>query len=82
MNIFLNPRATPTSGTPAPLNAEAPSTRPTVNRPALTISEALSSEADAVEAVPADALRRDDDLGRLFSAAFNLPPPPMPSFSS
>lgn len=32
--------------------------------------------------VPADALLRDDKLGRVVSSAFNLPPPPMPDFES
>ena len=32
--------------------------------------------------VPADALLRDDKLGRIVSSAFNLPPPQMPDFES
>ena len=32
--------------------------------------------------VPDAALDRDDELGKLMNAAFNLPPPPMPSFST
>lgn len=32
--------------------------------------------------VPDAALSRDDELGKLVSAAFNLPPPPMPEFKT
>lgn len=46
-------------------------------RPALVVS---GTRTDAAEAVPDAALRRDDSLGRLFSAAFNFPAPPMPAF--
>lgn len=35
-------------------------------------------ESEPVTKVPDSALSRDDDLGRLVSAAFNLPPPPFP----
>ena len=38
--------------------------------------------AEPVADVPDAALSRDDELGKLMNAAFNLPPPPMPSFSS
>ena len=38
--------------------------------------------SEPVADVPAEALVRDDDLGRLVSAAFNLPPPPMPAFGA
>ena len=49
--------------------------------PAFTITNAAASP-EAVEAatIPESALSRDDDLGKLVSAAFNLPPPPMPNF--
>ena len=47
-------------------------------RPALVVSDVRT---DAAEAVSDSELRRDDALGKLFSAAFNLPPPPMPAFS-
>ena len=46
-------------------------------RPALVISDVRT---DAAEAIPDSELRRDDGLGKLFSAAFNLPAPPMPAF--
>ena len=38
--------------------------------------------SEPVTKVPDGALRRDDALGRLVSAAFCLPPPPMPAFPS
>ena len=38
------------------------------------------SSAEPVADVPPEALSRDDELGKLVSAAFSLPPPPMPSF--
>jgi hypothetical protein len=40
---------------------------------------ASKDEIDAA-AIPESALRRDDGLGMLVAAAFNLPPPPMPAF--
>ena len=79
MDISFNPRSTPVANpatTPRPAAAPAKGT----DRPTLKVTEARVSGADAVEAVPESALRRDDALGRLFSAAFALPPPPMPAF--
>ncbi len=46
------------------------SARPT----SLASSEPVADVSDA-------ALRRDDELGKLVGAAFNLPPPAMPSFN-
>ena len=46
------------------------------NDKGLTVSEGMN--ASAVESVPDSALDRDDPLGRLVNAAFNLPPPPFP----
>ena len=37
--------------------------------------------SEPVTDVPAAELSREDDLGKLVSAAFNLPPPPMPNFN-
>ena len=37
--------------------------------------------SEPVATVPAGELVRDDSLGKLVSAAFNLPPPPMPVFA-
>lgn len=79
MDISFNPRSTPVANpaaTPRPDAAPAKET----GRPALTVTAARVSGDEAVEAVPDSALRRDDALGRLFSAAFSLPPPPMPAF--
>lgn len=39
------------------------------------------SSAEPTAAVPDAALRRDDDLGKLVSSAFSLPPPQMPVFA-
>lgn len=47
-------------------------------RPALVVSDVRT---DAASAVSESELRRDDALGKLFTAAFNLPAPPMPAFS-
>lgn len=41
--------------------------------------DALSSAEPTAE-ITADALSRDDDLGKLVNAAFSLPAPPMPAF--
>ena len=38
------------------------------------------TSSEPVGEVPDTALLRDDALGKLVSAAFNLPPPPMPAF--
>ena len=79
MDISFNPRSTPVA-TPAATPPPDAASAKEAGRPALTVSEARVSGADAVEAVPESALRRDDALGRLFTAAFSLPPPPMPAF--
>ncbi len=49
----------------------------------MTITRA-SVSAEEIEAagIPDEALLRDDSLGNLIGKAFNLPPPPMPSFQS
>jgi len=50
----------------------------------LRLSDASSFDplrgSEPVADVPASALSRDDDLGRLVASAFNLPPPPAPPF--
>jgi len=49
--------------------------------PVFTITEAVASPEDVeAAAIPESALSRDDDLGKLVTTAFNLPPPPMPNF--
>ena len=79
MDISFNPRSTPVANPPATPRPDAASAKET-GRPALTVTETRVSGGTAVEAVPDAALRRDDAIGRLFSAAFALPPPPMPAF--
>ena len=79
MDISFNPRSTPVTAPAETPHADAASAQE-AGRPALTVSEARVSGAEALETVPESALRRDDALGRLFSAAFSLPPPPMPAF--
>ena len=76
MDISFNPRSTPVATPAATPRADAAPAKGT-GRPALTVTEARIS---GDEAVPESALRRDDALGRLFTAAFSLPPPPMPAF--
>ena len=49
----------------------------------LTITHATASPEDIAAAqIPDAALTRDDALGKLVSAVFNLSPPPMPAFGS
>lgn len=79
MDISFNPRSTPVAPPVATPRAEAAPAKE-AGRPALTVTEARVSGGESVEAVPESALRRDDALGRLFTAAFSLPPPPMPAF--
>ena len=38
------------------------------------------ASSEPVAEIPDSALQRDDALGKLVSAAFSLPPPPMPAF--
>ena len=85
MDISINSRH-PSVTDPATLQsafqAEAAKEK---NSPALVITEARAdalSGTDATERVSEDALRRDDALGKLFSAVFTLPAPPMPAFPS
>ena len=48
----------------------------------LSISESPAAPEDvSAAALPDSALSRDDDLGKLVSSAFALPPPPMPNFT-
>ena len=54
-------------------------------RDKVTFTRVQSSDiasSEPVADVPDAALDRDDALGKLMNAAFNLPPPPMPSFST
>ena len=53
-----------------------------IERSAFSITEgSASADEIAAAAIPESALRRDDGLGMLVAAAFNLPPPPMPASS-
>ena len=83
MDITINNRH-PAVTDPATLqHTPAEAAQSATSRPALVITEARADAlegAGAVEEVPASALRRDDALGRLLSAAFALPAPPMPAF--
>jgi len=48
----------------------------------LAVKEGVAAPEDVAAAtMPDDVLSRDDALGRLVSAAFNLPPPPAPPFT-
>ncbi len=48
----------------------------------LSISHSASAPEDVTAAgISADALTRDDALGKLVGSAFALPPPPMPNFT-
>lgn len=44
----------------------------------ITLAETAAEDIKAAE-IPECALRRDDDLGKLVSAAFSLAPPPFPN---
>ena len=79
MDISFNTRTTPVT-VPAETPRPNAATAKEAASPALTVTEARVADAGALEAVPDSALRRDDTLGRLFSAAFSLPAPPMPVF--
>jgi len=62
-------------------DAAKPTESATPNRAkGLTVTKSVASPEDiAATEVSEDSLRRDDALGRLVSAAFDLPPPPMPA---
>ena len=45
------------------------------------VQSAALASAEPVADVPDAELVRDDALGQLVKAAFNLPPPPMPAFT-
>ncbi len=85
MDISINNRPSPITD-PATLQQTAPAeAAKSTSRPSLVITEARAdalSGLDAAEEVPESALRRDDPLGKLLSAAFSLPAPPMPAFPS
>jgi len=52
-----------------------------LEKPTLSITHAPLSADDGMDIdVPEAALTRNDELGNLINAAFNLPAPPMPKF--
>ncbi len=83
MDISINSRH-PSVTDPATLPGASPAeAAKEKNKPALVITEARAdalSGMAATEDVPEAELRRDDALGKLFSAVFTLPAPPMPVF--
>lgn len=82
MDISLRPLTTPATVPAATTRPADAASSARESAPALTISETRVSDLDATEAIPDSVLVRDDDLGKLFSAAFTLPAPPMPEFSA
>ena len=83
MDISINSRH-PSVTDPATLQGASPvEAAKEKNKPALVVTEARAdalSGMTATEDVPETSLRRDDALGKLFSAVFTLPAPPMPVF--
>ena len=77
MDISLNANRTSVQNPATIPPPAAPAGAAGAERPGLVVS---SAPARAAEEVPDTALRRDDVLDRLFSAAFILPAPPMPAF--
>jgi len=53
-----------------------------VSRLSASDKAACLESSEPVADVPDVALSRDDALGNLLKAAFNLPPPPMPDFGN
>ena len=73
---------------PVDAKAEAKDTSRASHLTSFSVSNLSSREkpsglasAEPVTAVSDEALVRDDALGKLVNAAFNLPPPPMPAFT-
>ena len=83
MDISINSRH-PSVTDPATLQGASPAeAAKEKDKPALVVTEARAdalADTGATERVSEDALRRDDALGKLFSAVFTLPAPPMPVF--
>lgn len=88
MNLNINFAKTPSpaadpaaigqTGAPA---APADTAKAREAQPLFTVTQGTAAPEDIQAAsLPPDTLSRDDELGRLVSAAFNLPPPPMPEF--
>lgn len=85
MDISVNNRPVNVTTPTTPETRAAAEAAKSQSKPALVITEArpnILSGPDTAEDVPESALRRDDSLGKLFTTAFNLPAPPMPTFPS
>ena len=83
MNLDFNINIGRPAASSAPLSTEGAPQTPSQppSTPSLTITEAPTSPEDITAAtLPDTALSRDDDLGLLITTAFDLPPPPMPTF--
>lgn len=88
MNLNINFRSNPAT-TPASEAAAAAATDAAARNaaaaapqaPLFTVTRGAAAPEDIQAAnLPPDTLSRDDELGRLVNAVFNLPPPPMPDF--
>lgn len=80
--IGVRPEAADGAQTDAAAKAEA-GKQPVAGRDfglRFTSGDVEQSRAEPALEIPAGALRRDDDLGRLVDSAFCLKPPPMPEF--
>ena len=75
-NVGLEPLGTDYNASSKLQNVQA--SKP-LNIQSATVDALKSSEP--VAKVPDEALSRDDELGNLVKAAFNLPAPPMPTFA-
>jgi hypothetical protein len=62
-------------------SSDASGTTRTAANLSITGGAASIASGEPVDTVPDAALRRDDALGKLVSAAFCLPAPPMPDFT-
>lgn len=71
----LPPPAAAEGGAPASAGADA-----LLSGAGVTLAAARPADPEGVDAAVEAALVRDDDLGRLMAAAFNLPAPPPPAF--
>ena len=68
------------SPTPKVEHAVTAENRPTASELRLSTFDPVKGSEPTTE-VPESALMRDDALGKLVGAAFNLAPPPMPAFT-
>lgn len=69
------------TATPAPAGNAKSDALSALSGASLSITERIAAPEDVeAAAIPEDALRRDDDLGKLVSSVFNFPAPPPPPF--